>query len=60
VGLAKKQETDGTRNIRARRTAAILNAAEIEFSQKGYEGTSIQSIADRAGLTKWHFMHQMV
>jgi TetR/AcrR family transcriptional regulator len=57
MGLAKKQKTEGTGNIRARRTAAILNAAEIEFSQKGYEGTSIQSIADRAGLTKWQIIY---
>jgi len=53
----KNQPSENTGNIRARRTAAILDAAEIEFSQKGYTGTSIQSIADRAGLTKWQIIY---
>lgn len=53
----KKQQTGGSGNIRERRTAAIMDAAEIEFSQKGYSGTSIQSIADRAGLTKWQVIY---
>ena len=46
----KPAQVNGT--IRARRTTATLDAAEIEFSQKGFEGTSVQSIADRAGLSK--------
>ena len=32
--------------------SAILEAAEIEFATNGYEGTTLQSIADRAGMTK--------
>ena len=53
----KRQKPEGRESIRARRTAAILDAAEIEFSHKGYDGTSIQSIADRAGLTKWQVLY---
>lgn len=30
----------------------ILEAAEFEFARNGYEGTTIQSIADRAKMTK--------
>ncbi|MBT4286587.1 MAG: TetR family transcriptional regulator [Deltaproteobacteria bacterium] len=36
---------------------AIIEAAEIEFSQKGFAGTSLQSIADRAALTKWQIIY---
>lgn len=31
---------------------AILEAAEFEFALNGYEGTTVQSIADRANTTK--------
>lgn len=43
--------------IRIKRTKAIIEAAQIEFSQKGLAGTSLQSIADRAGLTKWQIIY---
>jgi TetR/AcrR family transcriptional regulator len=56
-GFVKRQDSNGKGSIRTRRTAAILDAAEIEFSHKGYEGTSIQSIADRARLTKWQVLY---
>ncbi|ACE85697.1 TetR/AcrR family transcriptional regulator [Cellvibrio japonicus] len=38
--------------IRDRNLTNILNAAEEEFVQNGYRGTSIQNIADRAGIPK--------
>lgn len=38
--------------IRERNVAAILAAAEIEFSEKGMRGASMQAVADRAGLPK--------
>lgn len=43
--------------IRIKRTKAIIDAAQIEFSKKGFAGTSLQSIADRAGLTKWQIIY---
>ena len=48
---------DRVRNVRNERVPTILDAAELEFSQKGYDGTSIQAIADRAGLTKRQIIH---
>lgn len=38
--------------IRERNSQQILKAAEEEFVLHGYKGTSMQSIADRAGLPK--------
>lgn len=38
--------------IRDRNLSIIIDAAEEEFVQNGYQGTSIQSIANRAGLPK--------
>ena len=49
-GTARAQET-------RRKIAAILVAAEAEFGRKGYEGTTVQSIADRAGLSKRQVIH---
>jgi AcrR family transcriptional regulator len=50
--MTKKESKD-------KRTNDILDAAIIEFVEKGYEATSIDSIAERAGLTKggiyYHF-----
>ncbi|WP_447556235.1 TetR family transcriptional regulator C-terminal domain-containing protein [Vreelandella sp. EE22] len=37
----------------------ILNAAEHEFAQHGYRGTSLQAIADRAGLPKANVLYYM-
>lgn len=39
------------------RINAIIEAAVSEFLLKGYEGTSINSIAKRAGLSKGGFYH---
>lgn len=44
-GIKKRLTSDSKRS-------AILEAAEFEFALKGYEGTTIQSIADRANFTK--------
>lgn len=41
-----------SRNVRKHRTSRILDAAEIEFSKAGYDGASVQAIADRADLQK--------
>lgn len=38
--------------IREQNSLLILDAAEVEFSLHGYRGTSMQRIADRAGLPK--------
>ena len=38
--------------IREQNSQVILDAAEVEFSLHGYRGTSMQRIADRAGLPK--------
>ncbi len=38
--------------IRDRNLSTIINAAEEEFVQNGFRGTSIQAIADRAGIPK--------
>lgn len=38
--------------IRERNSLQIIQAAEAEFVLHGYKGTSMQSIADRAGLPK--------
>ena len=44
-GVSKRLASDA-------KISAILEAAEFEFACNGYEGTTIQSIADRAGMTK--------
>lgn len=36
---------------RARTREALLNAAEALFSKRGYAGTSVEAIAERAGFT---------
>ncbi len=38
--------------VREKRVQSIMDAAEIEFARNGLSGTSVQSIADRAGLQK--------
>jgi len=45
-------ETPKKSKIRERNSLQILKAAEDEFVLHGYKGTSMQSIADRAGLPK--------
>jgi len=44
-GISKRLASDT-------KISAILEAAEYEFARNGYEGTTIQSVADRAGMTK--------
>ncbi len=38
--------------IRQTRIQAIMDAAEAEFAQSGFQGTSVQAIADRAHIQK--------
>ncbi|WP_022905979.1 ScbR family autoregulator-binding transcription factor [Curtobacterium sp. B18] len=46
-------QESGTRQQRAVETrAAILDAAASEFDERGYLGTSMDAVAERAGLTK--------
>ncbi|MFJ7288716.1 ScbR family autoregulator-binding transcription factor [Curtobacterium sp. AB451] len=46
-------QESGTRQQRAVETrAAILDAAAGEFDERGYLGTSMDAVAERAGLTK--------
>lgn len=42
----------GPAKDRARKQAVILEAAEAEFADAGYQGASMQAIADRAGVPK--------
>lgn len=44
-GISKRLASDT-------KISAILEAAEFQFARHGYEGTTIQAIADRAGITK--------
>ena len=43
--------------IRQQNEAKIINAAEIEFAQNGYKGTSLNAIADRADLPKSNILY---
>ena len=38
----------------------ILEAAEIEFGLKGYNGASLQHIAERAGLPKPNIIYYFI
>ncbi|MEQ8933166.1 MAG: TetR family transcriptional regulator C-terminal domain-containing protein [Silicimonas sp.] len=40
-----------------RKIDKILSAAEVEFGRKGYDGATIQAIADRAKLSKRQVIH---
>jgi TetR/AcrR family transcriptional regulator len=52
LNMAKKTRRRGVGKARAKQIANIINAAEIEFSQKGFDGASVQAIADRTDLSK--------
>ena len=45
-------QDSNTGAIRQRNRQLIINAAVREFAQKGFSGTTVQSIADRAELPK--------
>ena len=42
----------GERKTRTERRDAVLDAALIEFAQRGFEGTSTEDIAKRAGISQ--------
>ncbi|QIL88482.1 TetR family transcriptional regulator [Microbulbifer sp. SH-1] len=48
----KKPGTARKSDIREANTRQIIAAAEVLFSEKGFNGTSTQEIADKAGLPK--------
>jgi AcrR family transcriptional regulator len=48
--MTRKQPKDA-------RMAEIIDAAVSEFLAKGYEGASMEAIAERAGLTKGGLYH---
>lgn len=43
--------------IRQQNEAVILQAAEVEFSQHGFRGASLNAIAERAGLPKSNILY---
>jgi TetR/AcrR family transcriptional regulator len=43
--------------IRQQNEAKIIKAAEIEFAQNGYKGTSLNAVADRADLPKSNILY---
>lgn len=50
--MSEQRTASGNRLASDTKISAILEAAEFEFARNGYEGTTIQSIADRSGMTK--------
>ena len=50
--MANKVRRRGVGRARAKQITSIMSAAEIEFSQKGFDGASVQAIADRTDLSK--------
>src|SRR5438552_10248091 len=44
--------TTTTRSTAAARRDDVLDAAMIEFAERGYEGTSTEDIAHRAGISQ--------
>lgn len=52
-----ESKPERVRNVRKKRTSEILDAAELEFAKSGFEGTSVQSVADRAGLQKRQILY---
>lgn len=49
--LLREGRAAGTDSSRANSRAALIDAALEEFSTKGYEATTVASIAERAGVT---------
>lgn len=52
IQLESHHESGSVGRIRKKNECKIIAAAETEFARNGYKGTSIQKIADRAGLPK--------
>lgn len=55
--MVKPEKVSKTGAIRARNILKIIDAAEHEFVQYGYKGTSMQSIADKAELPKANILY---
>ena len=53
--MAKIRSMDAS--IGAKNKTLILSAAEKAFAQNGLKGTSVQQIADRAGLPKTNVLY---
>jgi len=51
------RETPAPGRTRRNRDTEILQAATLEFSQKGYSAASLQDIADRVGILKGSLYH---
>ena len=43
--------------IRETHEATILNTAEHLFSENGYNGTAVETIAERAGMSKQNLLY---
>ena len=56
-GLTEAGRSYRPGRIRERNRLAILRAAEQEFALHGYKGTTIQNIAERAGLPKSNVLY---
>ena len=50
--MENNKKRRGVGKARARQMTEIIKAAEIEFSQKGFDGASVQAIANRTDLSK--------
>ncbi len=50
--MANSTRRRGVGKASSQQIEKIICAAEIEFSQKGYDGASVQAIANRAGVSK--------
>ncbi len=50
--MENNKKRRGLGKARTRQMAETIKAAEIEFSQKGFDGASVQAIADRTDLSK--------
>lgn len=50
--IPQRKQVENPGQVRQKNEQAILESAEIEFAKHGFEGATIKSIAERAGLPK--------
>jgi TetR/AcrR family transcriptional regulator len=56
--MAQRPKQNNTRNeAREASIRAVIDAAEVLFSHQGYDGTSLNSIAVRSGVSKHHILY---